>query len=177
MWECTATTHSLQLPAECSRVSRLNAAHWCAPAPCIQNGQALSECLIMRNNKWQSSQATQLWVDVLPRCLAKPHRPTCDQHFILNGRRNEEDWALWFHSSLHGPEHISEYHCRAERTLQVSCYGASFLLSPATKINKKGANGAMGSWESRAHSFLSLRKNVFSKRIPIWRIWRCWVAR
>lgn len=32
----------------------------------------------------------------------------------------------------------------------------SFLLSPATKINKMGANGVMGSRKSRGHSFYHL---------------------
>lgn len=68
-------------------------------------------------------------------CLSKPHRPTCDKHFILNGRRNEKDRALWLHSSLHGPDHISECHCRAERALQVSGY-MGLVLIVASKENK-----------------------------------------
>lgn len=102
-------------------------------------------------------------------CLAKPHRPTCDKHFILNGRRNEEDGALSFHSSVRRAwtHHRRSLPCRARPPgflLQVS-----FLLSPATKINKMGANGVMGSRECRAHSSYHLERMCSAKETR-WRL-------
>lgn len=45
----------------------------------------------------------------------------------------------------------------------------SFLLSPATKINKMGANGVMGSWECGAHSFYHLERMCSAKESR-WRL-------
>lgn len=153
MRECTATTHSLQLPAECSRVSLLNVAHWRAPAPCIQNGQALSKCLVMSNNKWQLSQATQLWVDVLPRVLLNLTAQLAINilFWMKEGTRKiQRSSSIQVYTGLNTSPSVTAMQGAHPPgfLLQVS-----FLLSPATKINKTGANGVMGSWESRAHSF------------------------
>lgn len=172
----TAVYHnhmSLERPAEYSWVNWLNVVHWHTPAHCIQNNQMLSKFLAIRNNKLQRSQATKLWVDVLPPIFLNfTAQLAMNVLFWMKGATRKIEWSsvIQVYMVLNTSLSVTAMQSLPSRILATLLL---FLLSPATKINKMGANGGNGFLEKQSAFFPPLRKDVFSKRIlmetGIWR--------
>lgn len=160
---------SFELPAEYSWVNPLNVAHWQTPEHCIPNSQTLSKFLTIRNNKLQLSQATDLSWRVAPVFLNVTVQLAMNVLFWMgeSTRKIEGSSFTEVYMGLNTSLSVTVMQSLPSRFLATLL---SFLLSPATKINKMGANGVMGSWKSTAHSFYHLETMCSAKKKKSW--WR-----
>lgn len=94
--------------------------------------------------------------------------------FILNKRVKQKVLVVWFDSHLNGAEqsHFWECHWHGKLTLQVLLRWSHFYCQQQVKINKIGANGVMGSWESKKHFYHLERMCSANKFWAQARIWK-----